>query len=86
MKKVGKQTQLAQRVARVFCKRRTSSCENCSKVSPFIEKYEQLLTRSQLLNTLGQGYARGATGHYALGHPDIFSESLNGRRSNHPNS
>jgi hypothetical protein len=43
-----------------------------------------MLTRSELLNTLGRGYARailgGVTGHYAWGHLDII------RRRIHANS
>jgi hypothetical protein len=46
-------------VARLCCKCWTSSCNKCSKLLLFIDKYEQMLmSRSQLLNTLGWGYAR----------------------------
>jgi hypothetical protein len=55
---------------------------------------EMLTSRSQLLGTLGRGYARviryvtlwGSIGHYALGHLDVISDSLHGRRRIHPNS
>jgi hypothetical protein len=58
-KKFGKQTQLDQHVAIFFYKPWTNSYDSCSKLLLFFQKYEEMLTcRSQLLNTLDQGYAR----------------------------
>jgi hypothetical protein len=39
--KVDEHTQVAQLVTRLFCKRWTSSYDNCSKLLLFIEKYEE---------------------------------------------
>jgi hypothetical protein len=53
-----------------------------------------LTSRSQLLKTLGRGYARairqtllgGATGHFARSHLDIVCENLHGRNHAFPNT
>jgi hypothetical protein len=57
MKKVGKQTQLAHHVTRLYFKRPTRRFDKCSRHLMFIE--EIMTSRSKLLNTLGRGYARG---------------------------